>query len=35
MSLNDNPLETLKLPEYTILVFVVELVSLKTGWYGK
>jgi hypothetical protein len=34
MSFNDNPLEVLELPPNTTLVFVVELVSLKTGWCG-
>ena len=35
MSFSDNPFEVLALPSKTTLVFVVELVSLKTGWWGR
>jgi hypothetical protein len=35
MSFNDNPLEVLVFPSNTTLVLVVELDSLKTGWWGK
>jgi hypothetical protein len=35
MSFSDNPFKVLALPSKTTLVYVVELVSLKTGWWGR